>query len=869
MSKRFRYRGDHDGLRREIDDWQELPREIYEEAAQYGLTDPMVVERMYGRACYLATQSFVPVPELYHQLLKDALGTRVAPCKRTRTDAIEGNPNRWAAPKPGVAPGKRTRTMTLEEEYAKRDRFLEMRERFEAARRTGIPLPNEVRLPHYQEVMGIVADLKKRQPGDNTKSRQTSPTMSSVAVISVSETEAQPIQGKGIVHNLAGLSAAQELDITPKGSGEPLPDPVRVKMEGVLGMDFSAVRIYVGPQATELGAHAFTRGTNIFFAPGQYDPWTSTGQELLAHELAHVVQQAQERVAATEDVSGAAIHYDTALEKEADEMGAKVANMEEKACVPGAGVPDSTVSPHVHVGNAWAMRSLTASSRLRGSGVKSPPEGTSQGAGAPNNIGCTSEIPPPRIRTPSGAPSTIQAAPKPTASQETEDYILRFGEHDFVVSFELLPGHSGPGKVQTIIQPVNWSRVYQSEMKYWDVRGREVDSDDDYISMGNHSVPAVPFKTVLSIPDRRRFRGAFLKPARHGKEAVYTLDIDGNNKADFDLHCSFSKTKIFTSYDFSLYTGGQKTRFDFHYIADDAWKHGYRGNHSPRRKPDTFLDALTSVIDIGVGMIPVVGDIVDLAEAIGGYTKWGTKMTTGERAITALAVLIPIAGGALLRKAFKGGLTLAEAAVKLGKSEDEVIAALKAIDSRSADKGTIEALHAEIKAGRKLTKFQLTKVARILHQVDADKRTFRALEQASGVKGVMRRGGKIVAETGPVSIKRLRNTLGRAGVSPSPYHLRRASKSDLKALEASGADTSNIYAWVSRDGTGQALKDHRGRPIITFTAKGLSSLKEAVQSFGHEVQHLKDFAAGRGTTEAGAEKAGEELWELVSKSLAK
>ena len=40
-----------------------------------------------------------------------------------------------------------------------------------------------------------------------------------------------------------------------------------------------------------------------------------------------------------------------------------------------------------------------------------------------------------------------------------------------------------------------------------------------------------------------------------------------------------------------------------------------------------------------------------------------------------------------------------------------------------------------------------------------------------------------------------------------------------------------------------------------------------MKSFGHEVQHLKDFAAGRGTTEAGAEAAGEQLWELIKKGL--
>jgi len=57
---------------------------------------------------------------------------------------------------------------------------------------------------------------------------------------------------------------------------------------------------------------------------------------------------------------------------------------------------------------------------------------------------------------------------------------------------------------------------------------------------------------------------------------------------------------------------------------------------------------------------------------------------------------------------------------------------------------------------------------------------------------------------------------------------------------------------------------------MTFTSKGLSSLEEAIKSFGHEVKHIKDFAAGMTTSsEALAEKAGEELWELVQRKLGK
>jgi hypothetical protein len=193
------------------------------------------------------------------------------------------------------------------------------------------------------------------------------------------------------------------------------------------------------------------------------------------------------------------------------------------------------------------------------------------------------------------------------------------------------------------------------------------------------------------------------------------------------------------------------------------------------------------------------------------------------------------------------------------------VAALKAVEKRSVDRAAIDSMEASLRSGKTLTEAELTHLQRILQQVDADQRFFRAVEQESSAESILRRGGRIAAETGPVSLKQLRNVLGRAGVSPSPYSLRKTSKADLDALRAQGLKPEQVWAWVGRDGSGNVIADWRGRPIITFTAKGLASLEDAVKSFGHEVQHLKDFAAGRGTTERGAEQAGVELWELVKK----
>lgn len=79
-------------------------------------------------------------------------------------------------------------------------------------------------------------------------------------------------------------------------SGERLSEAAAAHFRSRYSHDFSAVRIHAdraaGRTARTLGAHAFTLGNDIHFAPGAYAPATSDGQRLLAHELAHVVQQA-------------------------------------------------------------------------------------------------------------------------------------------------------------------------------------------------------------------------------------------------------------------------------------------------------------------------------------------------------------------------------------------------------------------------------------------------------------------------------------------------------------------------------------------------------------------------------------------------
>jgi hypothetical protein len=79
--------------------------------------------------------------------------------------------------------------------------------------------------------------------------------------------------------------------------GQPLDPVTRSQMESRFGHDFSRVRVHTDARAAEsalaVDAQAYTLGQEIVFRDGQYAPGAADGAKLLAHELAHVVQQSR------------------------------------------------------------------------------------------------------------------------------------------------------------------------------------------------------------------------------------------------------------------------------------------------------------------------------------------------------------------------------------------------------------------------------------------------------------------------------------------------------------------------------------------------------------------------------------------------
>jgi hypothetical protein len=93
----------------------------------------------------------------------------------------------------------------------------------------------------------------------------------------------------------SGPRTSQLIDSVLGSNGQLLDPETRAFMEPRFGQDFSHVRIHTGSRADEsaraVQAKAYTLGNHVVFADGQYQPHTSSGRHLLAHELTHTLQQ--------------------------------------------------------------------------------------------------------------------------------------------------------------------------------------------------------------------------------------------------------------------------------------------------------------------------------------------------------------------------------------------------------------------------------------------------------------------------------------------------------------------------------------------------------------------------------------------------
>jgi hypothetical protein len=132
-----------------------------------------------------------------------------------------------------------------------------------------------------------------------------------------------------VTNRRSSRGASSVLDVVGKGGGDALGTGLQAEAETRLGSDFSRVRIHTDAKAAEsaaaVAAKAYTVGDEIVFGRGSFAPNHSEGKRRLVHELVHVQQQRERRVAATDLHRGVAVSdpsdpYEREAEAKASEV---------------------------------------------------------------------------------------------------------------------------------------------------------------------------------------------------------------------------------------------------------------------------------------------------------------------------------------------------------------------------------------------------------------------------------------------------------------------------------------------------------------------------------------------------------------------
>lgn len=139
----------------------------------------------------------------------------------------------------------------------------------------------------------VVSQMNTPGIGEPLSNSQSAPKENAVATQLQAQRPMLQLQGES-----TGSSVSPDVASaisSAKGTGKPLEPGLQQKMGQALGADFSKVHVHTDARSDQLNrsiqAKAFTTGQDVFFRRGAYNPNSKSGQELIAHELTHVMQQ--------------------------------------------------------------------------------------------------------------------------------------------------------------------------------------------------------------------------------------------------------------------------------------------------------------------------------------------------------------------------------------------------------------------------------------------------------------------------------------------------------------------------------------------------------------------------------------------------
>ncbi len=506
----------------------------------------------------------------------------------------------------------------------------------------------------------------------------------------------------------SGSSArSQERALEGLDSGRRLGPDSRRFFESRLGGDFSGVRVHSGEGATAsaagLGANAYTAGQDIVFGQGQYAPGTPRGRRLLAHELTHVMQQ-----------SGGGR---TPKVQRDPKSGPPVL----KPGLPTFGPLPLVLGPgdfNVVDSGKEAILSYKHTRQVHIKVISTVGTGK---AYAYQYLPPISKRAWPIIRVVAAPGTSVSLKGFPTTAH------LASGENPSVEIYRAQDPELVPGEGEAI-KPSNF-----------------VGTSDVGTTATTSGVVLLPAPVVVN----RRGDGVDIVHTKHkmalrisaptySAKARYSYHVDLGTEAGLTTGTPTIVTIVKTPAVEVKMLGVTRSKvvYDFSwrvYEVDDISKVPNQGEKLaktgtelksiPAEVSESLEETLgTTAVDTAIGLIPIVGDAVDITEFVYGLStgkdRWGRKLTFLDKALMGIGAVLPFVSGSLLRGARKIGSAGYKAIKALGKSGDEMSKLAKGVATLSdAELGKIRRWDEMLRRGESLPAGEISDARRILSKI--------------------------------------------------------------------------------------------------------------------------------------------------------
>ncbi len=530
--------------------------------------------------------------------------------------------------------------------------------------------------------------------------------------------------------------------------GQPLDPAMRAEMEPRFGHDFGQVRVHTGARAAEsaraVNALAYTVGRDVVVGVGQYTLGTAVGQRLLAHELAHVVQQ-----------SNAPALRDTQLRmgQAHDALEAKAEMVSQYVGMFGS-LHGSWMKSH----NAKIIDSVTSAPRLQRQLIGSELIGPAPAL-----------LPTPPVPAAVPAPRNIkvgQRAPDIT-SQGFYTWYVRMGNVDRAFVFQvgrqpgservsitfasLRPGMRNPElSRRTMVLAISPSATLAPRITD---ESETILSDTTLPDGASQKVITAELNEpgteshIVTIILQHSFEIAdvpFVPKEMGGSPYWGSARVESGWLAASDGYREISVNFPGVLPSKSLMAEGSRPfvhpRLGFGYVHPERGFVPYPYGH-PLISAATKQRLGEELSRTGIHLIPVVGPLVMIGEALIGRSIWGRRLSTIERAILGVGALLAEIGP--LIRAGRAAVAASRLSTVAGVSQLQALRMIMA--SRvltAADRTTLERLSAEITAGRALSEADQVLANKLIGKMSESLKVAAARAEVEAVTGVARQPGR-------------------------------------------------------------------------------------------------------------------------------